>query len=56
MLIGSGSFVVIVIVVLIIFGFKKLFELGKVVGDIFCEFKNVIKGLMSDDEEKKKED
>ncbi|ADM36668.1 MULTISPECIES: sec-independent protein translocase protein TatAY [Bacillus] len=54
--IGPGSLAVIAIVALIIFGPKKLPELGKAAGDTLREFKNATKGLTSDDEEKKKED
>ncbi|MGG1246769.1 sec-independent protein translocase protein TatAY [Bacillus spizizenii] len=53
--IGPGSLAVIAIVALIIFGPKKLPELGKAAGDTLREFKNATKGLTSDDEEKKKE-
>ncbi|ADP31062.1 twin-arginine translocase TatA/TatE family subunit [Bacillus atrophaeus] len=54
--IGPGSLAVIAIVALIIFGPKKLPELGKAAGDTLREFKNATKGLASDEEEKKKED
>jgi sec-independent protein translocase protein TatA len=53
--IGPGSLAVIAIIALIIFGPKKLPELGKAAGDTLREFKNATKGLASDDEEKKKE-
>ncbi|PLR93130.1 twin-arginine translocase TatA/TatE family subunit [Bacillus halotolerans] len=53
--IGPGSLAVIAIVALIIFGPKKLPELGKAAGDTLREFKNATKGLANDDEEKKKE-
>lgn len=52
--IGPGSLAVIAIVALIIFGPKKLPELGKAAGDTLREFKNATKGLASDEEEKKK--
>lgn len=52
--IGPGSLAVIAIVALIIFGPKKLPELGKAAGDTLREFKNATKGLTSDDEEKRK--
>ncbi|WGD64830.1 sec-independent protein translocase protein TatAY [Bacillus subtilis] len=54
--IGPGSLAVIAIVALIIFGPKKLPELGKAAGDTLREFKNATKGLTSDEDEKKKED
>lgn len=49
-----GSLAVIAIVALIIFGPKKLPELGKAAGDTLREFKNATKGLTSDEEEKRK--
>lgn len=52
--IGPGSLAVIAIVALIIFGPKKLPELGKAAGDTLREFKNATKGLTSDEEEKRK--
>ncbi|MCI3985440.1 sec-independent protein translocase protein TatAY [Bacillus vallismortis] len=55
-MIGPGSLAVIAIIALIIFGPKKLPELGKAAGDTLREFKNATKGLTSDEEEKKKED
>lgn len=55
--IGPGSLILLVIVALLLFGPKKLPELGKAVGSSLREFKNATKGLANDDdEEKKKED
>ena len=55
--IGPGSLILIAIVALIIFGPKKLPELGRAAGDTLREFKNATKGLADDQEEnKKKED
>ncbi|WP_338527748.1 twin-arginine translocase TatA/TatE family subunit [Bacillus sp. MAG717A] len=55
--IGPGSLILIAIVALIIFGPKKLPELGRAAGDTLREFKNATKGLADDqDEKKKKED
>ncbi|AMM96395.1 twin-arginine translocase TatA/TatE family subunit [Bacillus pumilus] len=55
--IGPGSLVLIAIVALIIFGPKKLPQLGRAAGDTLREFKNATKGLADDQEEsKKKED
>ncbi|UNG01753.1 twin-arginine translocase TatA/TatE family subunit [Bacillus altitudinis] len=55
--IGPGSLVLIAVVALIIFGPKKLPELGRAAGDTLREFKNATKGLADDQEEnKKKED
>ncbi|ATP93020.1 twin-arginine translocase TatA/TatE family subunit [Bacillus altitudinis] len=52
--IGPGSLVLIAIVALIIFGPKKLPELGRAAGDTLREFKNATKGLADDQEEKRK--
>lgn len=51
---GAGSIVLIAIVALIIFGPKKLPELGKAAGNTLREFKNATKGLADDDDDKKK--
>jgi sec-independent protein translocase protein TatA len=53
---GMGSLLLIVFVALLIFGPKKLPELGKAAGNTLREFKSATKGLMNDeDDEKKKE-
>jgi len=52
--IGLGSFLLIVIVGLLIFGPKKLPELGKAAGDTLREFKKATKGLADDDDDYKK--
>lgn len=54
---GMGSLLLIVFVALLIFGPKKLPELGKAAGNTLREFKNATKGLTDDDDdnEKKKE-
>ncbi|WP_096155857.1 MULTISPECIES: twin-arginine translocase TatA/TatE family subunit [Bacillus] len=49
---GMGSIVVIGLVALLIFGPKKLPELGKAAGNTLREFKNATKGLADDDEKK----
>ncbi|AAU22208.1 twin-arginine translocase TatA/TatE family subunit [Bacillus licheniformis] len=55
--IGPGSFILIVVVALLIFGPKKLPELGRAAGNTLREFKNATKGLADDDSDnKKKED
>ncbi|WP_342688305.1 twin-arginine translocase TatA/TatE family subunit [Bacillus pumilus] len=54
--IGPGSLVLIAIVALIIFGPKKLPELGRAAGETLREFKNATKGLADDQEEKKKKE
>ncbi|MCI2257166.1 twin-arginine translocase TatA/TatE family subunit [Domibacillus sp. 8LH] len=54
---GIGSMVVIGAAALLIFGPKKLPELGRAAGDTLREFKNSTKGLADDEErtEDKKE-
>ncbi|MDT2048585.1 twin-arginine translocase TatA/TatE family subunit [Priestia aryabhattai] len=54
---GAGSVILIVIFALLIFGPKKLPELGRAVGHTLREFKSATKGIMEDNEEegKKKE-
>ena len=55
--IGPGSFILIVVVALLIFGPKKLPELGRAAGNTLREFKNATKCLADDDSDnKKKED
>ncbi|MEI5909471.1 twin-arginine translocase TatA/TatE family subunit [Bacillus spongiae] len=49
---GPGSLVAIVVVALLIFGPKKLPELGKAMGNTLREFKNATKGLADEDEKK----
>ncbi|EAD0126293.1 twin-arginine translocase TatA/TatE family subunit [Listeria monocytogenes] len=56
-MIGPGSIALIVGAALVIFGPKKLPELGRAAGDTLREFKNATKGMMDDSkEEAKKED
>ncbi|KUP04322.1 preprotein translocase subunit TatA [Bacillus coahuilensis m2-6] len=50
---GPMSLVIIAIVALLIFGPKKLPELGRAAGDTLREFKNATKGLADDDDDKK---
>ena len=52
--IGPVSLVIIGVVALLIFGPKKLPELGKAMGSTLREFKNATKGLADDDEDTKK--
>ncbi|MEC2075154.1 twin-arginine translocase TatA/TatE family subunit [Metabacillus fastidiosus] len=54
--IGPGSLIVIAIVALLIFGPKKLPELGRAAGDTLREFKKSTRGLADDDDKKKEED
>ena len=55
---GPLSLIIIGVVALLVFGPKKLPELGKAFGSSLREFKNATKGLADDDEtdKKKKED
>lgn len=50
---SAGSIVLIAIVALIIFGPKKLPELGRAAGDTLREFKHATKGLTDDDQDSK---
>lgn len=49
---GFGEIAVIVFVALLIFGPKKLPDLGKAAGKTLREFKNATKGIMEDDDDK----
>ncbi|GEN84630.1 hypothetical protein SLU01_29420 [Sporosarcina luteola] len=55
---GVTSLIIIAIIALLIFGPKKLPEIGKAFGSSLREFKSATKGLASDDEDtvKKVED
>ena len=55
---GIGSLLIIAVIALLIFGPKKLPEIGKAFGSSLREFKNATKGLTSDDDDtvKKVED
>ncbi|MET1030808.1 MULTISPECIES: twin-arginine translocase TatA/TatE family subunit [Domibacillus] len=50
-MVGVGSMVVIGAAALLIFGPKKLPELGRAAGDTLREFKNSTKGLADDDDD-----
>ncbi|MEH7092807.1 twin-arginine translocase TatA/TatE family subunit [Priestia megaterium] len=52
-MIGPGSAVLIGAIAVIIFGPKKLPELGKAVGSTLREFKKSTQGLIEEEEEKK---
>lgn len=52
---GAGSIAIIALVALLIFGPKKLPELGKAAGNTLREFKQATKGLADDDDDKKKD-
>ena len=49
--IGVPGLIIMLVIVLIIFGPKKLPEIGGAVGKTFSEFKRSTKGLMDDDDE-----
>lgn len=49
--IGIPGLIIILVIVLIVFGPKKLPEIGGAVGKTFAEFKKSTKGLMDDDDE-----
>ncbi|WP_174735135.1 twin-arginine translocase TatA/TatE family subunit [Mesobacillus harenae] len=53
---GMGSLLLIVFVALLIFGPKKLPELGKAAGNTLREFKNATKGLADDDDDNRRKD
>lgn len=55
-MIGVPSMILIGVVALLIFGPKKLPEIGKAFGSSLKEFKNATKGLTDDDEPKKNKD
>lgn len=48
---GIGSVILIIIVGIIIFGPKKLPELGRAAGSTLREFKKATKGLIDDDDD-----
>lgn len=54
MSLGPGSIVLIVLVALLIFGPKKLPELGRAAGHTLREFKSATRGLADDDDDTKK--
>ncbi|WP_284701575.1 twin-arginine translocase TatA/TatE family subunit [Cytobacillus spongiae] len=54
--VGMGSLLLIVFVALLVFGPKKLPELGKAAGNTLREFKNATKGLADDDDDDVKKD
>ncbi|MGG3448486.1 MULTISPECIES: twin-arginine translocase TatA/TatE family subunit [Bacillaceae] len=53
--IGVPGLIVILVIVLILFGPKKLPEIGGAVGKTLSEFKKSTKGIIDDEEEPKKE-
>ncbi|MGS2778244.1 twin-arginine translocase TatA/TatE family subunit [Robertmurraya sp. GLU-23] len=53
--IGIGGAILIIVMALIVFGPKKLPELGRAVGTTLREFKQSTKGLMDDSHDSEKE-
>ncbi|MEK4230029.1 twin-arginine translocase TatA/TatE family subunit [Solibacillus sp. FSL H8-0538] len=49
--IGVPGLIIILVIVLIVFGPKKLPEIGGAVGKTFAEFKKSTKGLIDDDDD-----
>lgn len=49
--IGMPGLIIILVIVLIVFGPKKLPEIGSAVGKTFAEFKKSTKGLIEDEDE-----
>ena len=54
MLPGAMSLVLIAIIALLVFGPKKLPEIGKAFGSSLREFKNATQGLINDEDKVKK--
>ena len=52
--IGFGGALIILVIALIVFGPKKLPELGRAVGSTLKEFKQSTKGILDDDHDKDK--
>ncbi|MCF6139534.1 twin-arginine translocase TatA/TatE family subunit [Pseudalkalibacillus berkeleyi] len=55
-MLGPGSWIIVGVVALLIFGPKKLPELGKAAGKTLREFKNATSGLVDDDNEQDKKE
>ena len=51
--IGAPELIIIFVVALIVFGPKKLPELGRAVGQTLKEFRNSTKGLIDDEDDEK---
>lgn len=54
--IGIPGLILILFLILMIFGPKKLPEIGRAVGQTFKEFKTSTKGLMDEDQDGKQEE
>lgn len=52
--IGVPGLIIILVIVLIVFGPKKLPEIGGAVGKTLSEFKKSTRDIMNDDEDEKK--
>lgn len=52
--IGVPGLIIILVIILILFGPRKLPEIGSAVGKTLAEFKKSTKEIMADDEEEKK--
>lgn len=50
--INGFEWIIIIVIALLLFGPKKLPELGKAVGKSFREFKNGMSGVLDDDDKK----
>jgi sec-independent protein translocase protein TatA len=48
---GAGKIILIILIALLLFGPKKLPELGRAIGKTLREFKNGAKDIMSDEDE-----
>lgn len=51
---GPGSLIIIAVIALLVFGPKKLPEIGKAFGSSLREFKHATKGLVEDEDQVKK--
>ncbi|MFT9819061.1 twin-arginine translocase TatA/TatE family subunit [Lysinibacillus sp. NPDC056185] len=54
--IGLPGLIIILVIVLIVFGPKKLPEIGGAVGKTFAEFKKSTKGLIDDEDDPAKKE
>ncbi|MHB1458008.1 MAG: twin-arginine translocase TatA/TatE family subunit [Armatimonadota bacterium] len=53
---GGHELIIILVIILILFGAKRLPELGKSLGQGIKEFRKSTKALVDDDEDEKKKD
>ena len=53
--IGFGELLIILVIVLVLFGAKRLPEVGKALGDGIREFKKAIQGSQRKEEDEEKE-